>query len=114
MIFQNTKTNIRIYLIIAIGVYIKLNSLNTEDLWWDEMLSFWVSNPEITFEQTINRNLEVNLGSQLIFSILLKSFFYLFNYDPNIARYFSVLFGILNIPLLIILVKKINYNESIL
>ena len=74
MFFQDIKKNIRIYLLIAIGIFIKFYHLNLDDLWWDEMLSFWVSNPEINFEKTINRNIEVNLGSQLIFSFLLKIF----------------------------------------
>jgi len=113
MFFQDIKKNIRIYLLIAIGIFIKFYHLNLDDLWWDEMLSFWVSNPEINFEKTINRNIEVNLGSQLIFSFLLKIFFNIFGYNLDIARYLTIFIGILNIPLLIILVRKIRLEKSI-
>ena len=110
---KTTQKNIAIILLITIGILIKLYNLNAEDLWWDEMLSFWSSSPDINFSKTFHRNLDVNLGSQIVFTYLLKFFYLIFGYDPYISRLLPISFGVLSIPALILLIKKLNLNDHL-
>ena len=110
---KTTQKNIAIILLITIGILIKLYNFNTEDLWWDEMLSFWSSSPDINFSKTFHRNLDVNLGSQIVFTYLLKFFYLIFGYDPYISRLLPISFGVLSIPALFLLIKKLNLNDHL-
>ena len=106
------KKNIIILFIFLICVSVRLYNFNGNDLWYDELLSYWIADPNIHWSDTINRNLELNHGSQIVFTIILKFFFKIFGYDPDISRLVSILFGILTFPLLLVLSKKILNNNS--
>ena len=108
-----SKKNLFLISLVIIGVLIKFYSFNNEDLWWDELLSFWASDPNYTFLETFKRNLEVNDGSQLIFTYLLKFYFIIFGYDPNISRLLTIFFGILSIPCLFILTNKLKIKNTL-
>ena len=108
-----SKKNLFLISLVIIGVLIKFYSFNNEDLWWDELLSFWASDPSYTFFETFKRNLEVNDGSQLIFTYLLKVYFAIFGYDPNISRLLTIFFGILSIPCLFILTNKLKIKNTL-
>ena len=47
-------------------------------------------------------------------NLLLKSFYKIFGYNPELGRYIPFLFGILSIPLLGILSKQVKDNDSYL
>ena len=106
------RKNILILIIFFICVFTRLYNFNGNDLWYDELLSYWVADPNIDWSATISRNLEFNHGSQIAFTIILKFFFKIFGYDPDLSRLVSILFGILTFPLLLILNKKIKNNNS--
>jgi len=106
------RKNILILIIFFICVFTRLYNFNGNDLWYDELLSYWVADPNIDWSTTISRNLEFNHGSQIAFTIILKFFFKIFGYDPDLSRLVSILFGILTFPLLLILNKKIKNNNS--
>ena len=44
-----------ITLILLIGSFIRVYNINYNDFWSDEMVSFWVSDPSISFKETIER-----------------------------------------------------------
>ena len=107
------KNNFYLILLIILGVIIKFYGYNNEDLWWDELLSFWAADPNVDFNKTFTRNLEVNEGTQLIFTYLLKYFFLIFGYNANISRVLTIFFGILSVISLIVLSDKLNIKKSL-
>ena len=86
------QKNIYLFIIISAGIILRLYDYNNEDLWFDELLSFWVSDPNISFLETFNRNSDVNAGG-IVFAYFLKLFFSIFGYNSDIARISTILFG---------------------
>ena len=78
------------------GILLRIYNLNFENLWFDEMVSFWVSDPSITFKESYIRNNLIE-GHPFLFNFSLKIIFKLFGYEPNLGRYFSCTLGILSI-----------------
>ena len=59
MLFTRQKTNILIFFFtILLSIVTILYQLNFEDFWLDEMSSFWISDPNIQFKETLNRHSE--------------------------------------------------------
>ena len=98
--------------LILLSLVLRFYNLNLDDLWLDELASLWVADPNISLSETLERNIEINIGSHLVFTIILKYFFLLFGYDPNIARFVPLFFGIISVPLIIYLTKIISKNSS--
>jgi len=110
---KNIKKNyIYISAIFLTSIILRLYNLNFEDLWFDEIASLWVADPNISINETVERNIEVNQGPHLIFTIILKYFFLIFGYNPDIARLVPVLFGILSVPTIIYLTKTIDKTKA--
>ena len=103
-----------IYLTILIitTLLLRFYNLNFEDLWFDELASLWISDPSISLSDTINRNIEINQGPHLVFTLTLKYFFLLFGYDPYIGKIVPAIFGILSVPTIIYLTRMIDKNKS--
>ena len=98
--FKRFKILIFSIFILTIGILLRHHQLNFEDYWFDEIISFWQSDPSISFDQTLNRAKSLDGGTSLFFNIILKYFFYFFGYSPEIGRYVPFIFGILSIPLI--------------
>ena len=62
------------FLIIFIGIFTIWHQLNFEDLWLDEMNSFWVADPNITFEELLQRQKKTDYHNPILFNLLLKNF----------------------------------------
>lgn len=90
-------------LIISIALFFILHQINAEDLWYDEMASFWVAEPNVSFQVTNDRWLKSE-HTPILYYIIIKFFFNLFGYDPDLLR-------IANIPIFII---SLIYFNSIL
>ena len=101
-------------LILILGIFLRLYNLNFEDLWYDEQASFWVSDPNLTFNQTISRSNELDRGTGLVFNLILKNFFSIFNYNPDVGRILTSIFGILSLPALGYLSFQIKKDNSFL
>ena len=99
--------------IFIVGIFLRFFQINLESYWLDEMVSFWIADPKISFEQTIIRNSYISQSPPL-FDLILKYFFLIFNYDPYTGRYLNFIFGIISIPLLTILSLNIKKNYSFL
>ena len=72
MIKVSYKNASIITLIIFVAYFLRLYQLNFEDYWIDEMLSFYVADPNITLEETLisQKKLDQN-------PLLFNFFFYL-------------------------------------
>ena len=92
--------NLIIFFIIFVGFYLRFYQLNFEDYWLDEHASFYSANPYFTFIETIERNEFIDGFSYLMFTLILKSYFNLFGYDPFIGRHITLMFGVLSLPLI--------------
>ena len=119
MTFLTKKKNIFLYSIpiLISGIFLRHYQLNFESYWFDEIVTFWVSDPTLNFAETLKRSFEIDNGTNLIFNIITKYFFYIFGYSPEIGRYVPFIFGVLSIPFLSYLSylyfpSKVNYILS--
>ena len=108
------KNTLLFFFIIFAAFFLRIYNLNFEDYWFDEQASFWVSDPTINLNDTIERSKELDRGSNIVFNLFLKNFFLSFGYDPQIGRYLPFIFGLLSIPTLCYLVFQISKNQSYL
>ncbi len=103
---------ISILLIILFGSFLRGYNINYNDFWSDEMVSFWVSDPSLSFDETLQRI----FSSQwmVLNEILLKYFHSIFGYDVNISRYFSFFISVLSLISFALLLSNIsNINSTI-
>ena len=100
-------------LFVLIGILLRFYQLNFENYWWDEMLGFWVTDPNISLDQTFYRR-EITDQTSILFHILLKNYYKFFGYNSEIGRYIPFIFGSVSIPLLGILSYQIKKNNSYL
>ena len=100
-------------LFISIGIFLRLHQLNFENYWLDEMLSFWVADPNISLDATFARSEHIDQAPPL-FNLFLKKYLGLFGYEPEIGRHVPLFFGLLSIPFLGILSHQVAKNNSFL
>ena len=81
--FLSKKNNVLIFsvLFILIGIFLRTYQLNFESYWLDEMISYWVADPNISFNETLIRRDEV-AQAPVLFDIILKIYLKFFNYNP--------------------------------
>ena len=93
------EKNFILFLIIClIGLFLRLYKINFEDYWLDEQASFWVADPFLSLDDTVKRGHDLDFGTHIIFNIILKKFFLIFNYEPQVGRVLPMIFGFLSIP----------------
>ena len=97
-----------IIFLIFFGSFIRFYNLNFDDLWSDEMVSYWLSNPFYSFSETISLIFESNL--MVSFEIILKVFHKLFGYDVHVSRYLNALISVFSIILFANLLRKNSVN----
>ena len=102
-----------LFLICASGIILRFYNHSFDDLWYDEVISFWISNPDVTLKESFaNHNLvEV---STFTYHFLLKYYFKLFGYSVEAGRIFSVIFGSLSILSVSYLNWQLIKNRSFL
>ena len=109
-------------LFVLIGIFFRFYQLNFESYWWDEMLGFWVEDPNVPFDKTYYtcpfeilqcRRVDFD-DSSILFHFILRNYYQLFGYDPEMGRYVPFFFGALAIPLLGMLSRQIKNNNSYL
>ncbi len=94
--------NINFLIVLAVGLCLILGSLlrlyniNYENLWLDEIATFWITDPFIEINESYKRNNDTG-ATPFLFNFLLKLTHEIFGYKTHIARYFSATFGILSI-----------------
>ena len=97
-----------ILLLIFFGAFLRLYNLNFDDLWSDEMVSYWLSNPSYSFSETLKLIYESNLN--VSFEIILKNYHKLFGYDVYISRYLNATISVFSIVLFVDLLRKNSAN----
>jgi len=101
-------------LFILIGIFLRLYQLNYENYWLDELVDFWVADPNITLHATFVRRELIDDQTPYLFQLFLKIYLKFFGYDPEIGRHVPLIFGVLSIPLVGILSYQVAKNNSFL
>jgi hypothetical protein len=104
--------NFIFFLILILSSFFRLFNLSNEDLWVDEMISFWVANPSLTLIETLKRNFEVEF-IPFFYNVFLKYQFKIFGYDPYIGKFFNVIFSILTIIVTYFISKNLNKKSAL-
>ena len=82
-------------LVILFGLILRGYNINFNDFWSDEMVSFYLSNPNLNSLETI----KLIFGSNMMvtYEITLKFFHKIFGYNFEYSRYLTLFFSILSI-----------------
>ena len=99
---------------ILIGIFLRFYQLNFENYWFDELIDFWVADPNISLNATFLRRELIDDQTPYLFQLLLKIYLKFFGYDPEIGRHVPLIFGVLSIPLVGILSYQVAKNNSFL
>ena len=110
---KNSPIKVAIFLTFLIGVLFRIYNLNYDYLWFDEIVTFWISDPNLLISESYARYKETE-AIPFLHYFLLKVCHQLFGYTPEVGRYFSAIFGILSILTLGYLAKQISNNKSFL
>ena len=104
--------NIKLILItiVCIGILFRFYNLSFEDLWYDEIISFWVANPNFTFNETNIFHSQIE-DAPIFYNLILKTYFQIFGYSVFNGRFLSALFGLFSIFSIIYLDKKLNKKK---
>ncbi len=109
---MNHKANISniIYfvILISLGIFTILYQINFEDLWLDELNSFWIADPNLSYSETVIRHNKSDFHNPILFNLVLKYFFKTVGYNPDLARYLTFFFGSLSF----IFIGLISYQEK--
>ena len=90
---------------------LRVYNINYEDFWIDEIISFWVAEPQIALNETLERH-KILENSPFFFNLSLKYIFSIFGYSPEIGRLYVSLLSIFS-TLLLILIFKNNEPSAI-
>ena len=110
---NNLLTYALVFLIIFLGFVFRFYNINYENLWIDEIYSFWVTDPNLIFAETYLR-IQTTESTPFLYYYLVKMCNKIFGYDPIVGRCFSAFFGFLSIFSVGVLCKRITQNKSYL
>ncbi len=100
-------------LIISFGLLLRGFNINFNDFWSDEMVSFYLSNPNLKFLETIKLIFSSNLT--VTFEIILKFFHKIFGYNFEYSRYLTLFLSTISIFYFYRLIKtNKTYKSAIL
>ena len=111
----NKNNQFYLFLIITIcAIFFRYYNYNLQDFWWDELMEFSTTNPELTFKETFLRAHSLTPGTKLSYDYATNANFYFyiykffleFSYTPGTARLITASVGLLVFFISIIIFKK--------
>ena len=100
-------------LIILFGLILRGYNINFNDFWSDEMVTFYLSNPNLNFTENIKLIFESNL--MVSYELKLKFFHKIFGYNFEYSRYLTLFLSIISIFYFYKLIKNNkNYYSALL
>ena len=102
-----------IFLIVLLGFVFRFYNIDYENLWLDEIYSFWVTDPNLSFNETYSR-IKTTESIPFLYYYFIKICNNFFSYDPIVGRIFSAFFGFLSIFTVSNLCRKFTNNKSYL
>ena len=103
--FKKNSSNIFILAILFFGIIFRFYNINYDDLWYDEIISFYVANPDFSLKESHNIHKDIEIAP-FTFNLILKIFYQIFGYDVHFARYIPAFFSVLTITVI-----KISKNS---
>ena len=114
---QNNKFSINAIIIISfsllIGSTLRIYNLNYENFWLDEILTFWISDPSISINESYQRHLNLE-QVPFFFNLLIKFTHKIFGYETYVGRYLNAIFGIMSILSISYISRIIKKNDAYL
>ena len=110
----NYKSYLIFIIIFAAGIFYRFYNSNFEDYWFDEFFGFWISDPQLSFTETLERSHGPGRGQNILFDFILKYFYLIFGYYPENGRILTVTISSLSIPLITFLSYQIDKSKSYL
>ena len=66
----------------------------------------------MSLKETVKRSYDLDAGTHITFNLILKKFFLFFSYNPQVGRFFPLIFGFLSIPALSYLTFQTQKGKS--
>ena len=98
-------------LIFGIGITFRLYNINFDDLWLDEILTFWIANPYDSLSESFANHRTIE-QVPFLFNLITKIYFEIFGYDVYIARFIPALCSILSLLVIFFLSKILSSNNA--
>lgn len=112
MIEKKTLNN---YLSLSISliliIFFSLYQINLEDLWFDELLTFSITNPELDNSETYNLLIDQE-NTPPVYYFLLKTYFEIFNYDYQLLRLPNVFFNSISLIVFFLILKEFSKDNK--
>jgi hypothetical protein len=68
------KKNLIFLILILFSIIIRFFNINYDNLWFDEILSFWIADPQLTLQESFKRHESIE-QIPFFYNFLLKIFF---------------------------------------
>jgi len=99
--------------ILLFGFTLRFYNISFDNLWYDEIISFWVASPKNSYVESFNIHNYIEIAPYT-YHFILKLFFKLFGYEVYIGRYVSAIFGVLSILSISHIVITLKYKRAYL
>lgn len=107
---KNFSTYISVFLSILVFFAFSISQINLENLWFDELMTFWITNPEVNNHETFKKIINYENTPPLYYFIL-KYFFKIFGYDYQLIRVPNIIFHIFSIFVFYSILIKISKDK---
>ena len=77
--------------LFLIGILFRIYNINFDDLWIDEISTFWIANPSINILTSYNNNSTLEL-QPVLFNFIVRCYYSIFGYSDYNGRYISSFF----------------------
>ena len=108
-----TKSNFFFIFIILCGLFFRFYNINFDDLWIDEISTFWISNPDISFIESYNNHKKIE-QTPYFFNFLIKIYFSFIGYQEEYSRIIPAFCSSLTMFTLSFLSKHLGNGKSYL
>ena len=96
---------------LILGSLLRLYNISYENLWLDEIATFWITDPFLEINENYKRN-NADGATPFLFNFLLTLIHEIFGYKTYVARYFSAGFGIFSIISVAYLSNLLKKNNA--
>ncbi len=111
--YSKIKKNYLYIFFIILGIFTIFYQINFEDFWLDEMQSFWIAEPGLSWDETIERH-KYDYHNPIIFNLVLKYFLEIAGYNPEIARFLPLIFGSLFLLIIGSITNQVKKDNTFL
>ena len=101
---------ISVFLSILVFFTFSIPQINLENLWFDELMTFWITNPEINNYETFKKIIKYENTPPLYYFIL-KFYFKIFSYDYQLVRIPNIIFHVFSIFVFYSILIKISKDK---